>query len=88
MKLLSASFAVACLAAQATCAVLSHRLNGFTITEHPDLKQRAMLQDIVSNISHVENGRRFKDRNLCATELVDYMGQPIALYTWRTDYDF
>ncbi|KAL1961973.1 hypothetical protein VTN77DRAFT_708 [Rasamsonia byssochlamydoides] len=48
MKLLSASFSVACLAVQAAGAALTHRLNGFTITEHPDLEQRAALQDIIT----------------------------------------
>lgn len=47
MKLLS-SFAAAFLAVQAAGSAVSHRLNGFTIIEHPDLEQRAQLQDIVS----------------------------------------
>lgn len=47
MKLLS-SFAAAYLAVQAAGAAVSPRPNGYTITEHPDLEQRAQLQNIVS----------------------------------------
>ncbi|KAJ5961253.1 Glycoside hydrolase family 35 [Penicillium vulpinum] len=43
MKLLS-SWAIAYLAAQAAGAAISHSLNGFTITEHPDPAKRELLQ--------------------------------------------
>lgn len=46
MKLLSVA-AVALLAAQAAGASIKHRLNGFTILEHPDPAKRDLLQDIV-----------------------------------------
>jgi hypothetical protein len=46
MKLLS-TWAVACLAAQAAGAAISHSLNGFSITEHPDPVKRALLQKYV-----------------------------------------
>ncbi|QMW42944.1 hypothetical protein AFCA_007162 [Aspergillus flavus] len=47
MKLLSVA-AVALLAAQAAGASIKHRLNGFTILEHPDPAKRDLLQDIVT----------------------------------------
>jgi hypothetical protein len=85
MKLLSSvSFAVACLAAQAASAALTHRLNSFTITEHPDPEKRTQLQDVVS--IHLKDGSLAKaEANLF---VADYVGQPIALHPWRTDYDF
>lgn len=46
MKLLS-TWAVACLAAQAAGAALSHKLDGLTIREHPDAAKRAQLQKYV-----------------------------------------
>lgn len=46
MKFLS-TWAVACLAAQAAGAALSHKLNGLTIREHPDAMKRAQLQKYV-----------------------------------------
>lgn len=48
MKLLSVC-AVAALAAQAAGAAISHKLNGFTIREHPDAAKRALLQKYVSS---------------------------------------
>ncbi|KAJ5819519.1 Glycoside hydrolase family 35 [Penicillium riverlandense] len=47
MKLLS-TWAVACLAAQAAGAALSHNVNGFTIREHSDPAKRALLQKHVT----------------------------------------
>lgn len=44
---LSTTLAVAALAAQAAGAALSHKLDGFTITEHPDPVKRALLQKYV-----------------------------------------
>lgn len=46
MKILSAC-TIAYLAVQAAGAAISHKLKGFTITEHPDPLRRAELQDIV-----------------------------------------
>jgi len=46
MKLLS-TWAVVYLAAQAAGAALSHKLDGFTIREHPDAVKRAQLQKFV-----------------------------------------
>ncbi|KAE8151998.1 putative beta-galactosidase A [Aspergillus avenaceus] len=47
MKLLSVA-AAALLAAQAAGASIRHRLNGFTVLEHPDPAKRDLLQDIVT----------------------------------------
>ncbi|KAJ5937685.1 hypothetical protein N7454_004027 [Penicillium verhagenii] len=47
MKLLSV-LAAASLAASATGAAISHKLNGFTLTEHPDAEKRALLQKYVT----------------------------------------
>ncbi|KAJ5904546.1 hypothetical protein N7504_006929 [Penicillium tannophilum] len=47
MKLLSV-WALAALAAQAAGAAISHKLNGLTITEHPDPVKRALLQKYVT----------------------------------------
>lgn len=47
MKLLS-TWALACLAAQAVGAVINHKLDGWSITEHPDPVKRAQLQKYVS----------------------------------------
>ncbi|KAL5334625.1 putative beta-galactosidase A [Aspergillus crustosus] len=47
MRLLSV-YAAALLAAQAIGASLTHKLNGFTITEHPDPEKRELLQDLVT----------------------------------------
>lgn len=46
MKFLSAC-GVALLAAQASGAAIKHRLNGFTLTEHPDPAKRELLQKYV-----------------------------------------
>jgi beta-galactosidase len=46
MRLFSIA-AVALLAAQAAGASIKHRLNGFTLLEHPDPAKRDLLQDIV-----------------------------------------
>lgn len=46
MRLLSVC-ATALLAAQAFGASLTHKLNGFTITEHPDPDKRDLLQKYV-----------------------------------------
>ncbi|KAL2869373.1 glycoside hydrolase family 35 protein [Aspergillus lucknowensis] len=47
MRLLSVC-AAALLAAQAAGASLTHKLNGFTITEHPDPEKRDLLQKYVT----------------------------------------
>ncbi|KAJ5096819.1 hypothetical protein N7456_007540 [Penicillium angulare] len=47
MKLLSV-WAVSALAAQAAGAAISHKLNGFSIREHPDPAKRALLQKYVT----------------------------------------
>lgn len=47
MKLLALCTA-ALLAVQTTGAFIKHRLNGFTLTEHPDPVQRDLLQKYVS----------------------------------------
>ncbi|KAL4871183.1 putative beta-galactosidase A [Aspergillus spectabilis] len=47
MRLLSVC-AAALLAAHAVGASLTHKLNGFTITEHPDPEKRDLLQDYVT----------------------------------------
>jgi beta-galactosidase len=44
---LSSTWALACLAAQAAGAAISHSFDGFTITEHPDPAKRALLQKYV-----------------------------------------
>lgn len=44
---LSSTWALAVLVAQAAGAAISHKLNGFTITEHPDPVKRAELQKYV-----------------------------------------
>lgn len=44
---LSSSWAIVCLAAQAAGAAISHSVNGFTITEHPDPVKRDLLQKYV-----------------------------------------
>lgn len=46
MKLLTLC-AVASLATQAVGAAIKHKLNGFTITEHPDPVKRDLLQKYV-----------------------------------------
>lgn len=46
MRLFSVG-AAALLAAQAVGASLTHKLNGFTITEHPDPEKRDLLQKYV-----------------------------------------
>lgn len=46
MKLLTLC-TVASLAAQAVGASIKHKLNGFTITEHPDPVKRDLLQKYV-----------------------------------------
>lgn len=46
MRLFSVG-AAALLAAQAFGASLTHKLNGFTITEHPDPEKRDLLQEYV-----------------------------------------
>ncbi|KAL2002782.1 hypothetical protein VTN02DRAFT_5941 [Thermoascus thermophilus] len=51
MKILSAC-TIAFLAVQAAGAAISHRLKGFTITEHPDPLRRAELQDIITWDEH------------------------------------
>lgn len=43
----SSSWAFACLAAQAAGAAISHSVNGFTFTEHPDPVKRDLLQKYV-----------------------------------------
>ena len=48
---LSSTWALAVLAAQAAGAAISHKLNGFTITEHPDPEKRAALQKHVCGIA-------------------------------------
>ncbi|KAI2686525.1 CAZyme family GH35 [Penicillium roqueforti] len=45
---LSSSWAIACLAAQAAGAAITHSLNGFSITEHPDPVKRDLLQKYVT----------------------------------------
>ncbi|KAF3021271.1 hypothetical protein E8E15_006457 [Penicillium rubens] len=45
---LSSSWVIACLAAQAAGAAISHSVNGFTITEHPDPVKRDLLQKYVT----------------------------------------
>ncbi|KAJ5247363.1 CAZyme family GH35 [Penicillium chermesinum] len=45
---LAATWALAALAAQAAGAAISHKLNGFTITEHPDPAKREQLQKYVT----------------------------------------
>ncbi|KAF7585722.1 hypothetical protein BBP40_010239 [Aspergillus hancockii] len=47
MRLLSVA-ATALLAAQAASASIKHRLNGFSLLEHPDPAKRDLLQDIVT----------------------------------------
>lgn len=49
MKLLTIS-AVALLAVQVTATSIEHRLNGFTLTEHPDPVQRDLLQKHVWHV--------------------------------------
>lgn len=44
---LSSTWAVACLAAQAAGAAISHKLDGFTIREHHDPAKRALSQKYV-----------------------------------------
>lgn len=46
MKILPAC-AAALLATQAWGAAITHKLNGFTLTEHPDLAKRELLQQRV-----------------------------------------
>lgn len=43
----SSTWAFACLAAQAAGAAISHSVNGFTFTEHPDPVKRDLLQKYV-----------------------------------------
>ncbi|KAL4876298.1 putative beta-galactosidase A [Aspergillus karnatakaensis] len=47
MRLLSVT-AAALLAARAIGTSLTHKLNGFSITEHPDPEKRELLQDLVT----------------------------------------
>lgn len=49
MKLLTLC-AVVLLAVQTTAASIKHRLNGFTLTEHPDPVQRDLLQKHVWHV--------------------------------------
>jgi beta-galactosidase len=46
MRLLS-KCAAALLAAQAAGSVITHKLNGLTIMEHPDQEKRDLLQEYV-----------------------------------------
>ncbi|KAJ5161738.1 Glycoside hydrolase family 35 [Penicillium capsulatum] len=59
MKLPS-TWALACLAAQAVGAAISHKLDGLSITEHPDPVKRAELQKYVTWDEHsiFVNGER------------------------------
>ncbi|KAJ5578415.1 CAZyme family GH35 [Penicillium hispanicum] len=78
MKLLSA-WAVACLAAQAAGAAITHKLNGYTVTEHPDPVKRALLQKYVCNWIRIV---------LCCAVYTDqlglgYLGRTFPLHQWR-----
>ncbi|KAJ5774795.1 Glycoside hydrolase family 35 [Penicillium paradoxum] len=57
---LSSTWAIACLAAQAAGAAISHTLDGLTITEHPDHVKRDLLQKYVTwdDKSFFVNGER------------------------------
>lgn len=48
MKLLGTAVALACLSGQALGRAVSTKFGRFSVIEHPDLEQRALLQDIVS----------------------------------------
>jgi beta-galactosidase len=48
MKLLSASLALACLAAQVVGRGHPHTTKHLTVSEHPNPVKRAIVQDIVS----------------------------------------
>lgn len=47
MKFLSAFGVLGLLAGQAAGGPITHRIGGFSITEHPDSQKRAAIQDIV-----------------------------------------
>jgi hypothetical protein len=55
MRLLTLG-AAALLAVQAAGASVSHKLNGFTITEHPDPTKRELLQKYVCSLSFTNGG--------------------------------
>lgn len=46
----SSSWAIACLVAQAAGAAISHSVDGFTFTEHPDPVKRDLLQKYVCRV--------------------------------------
>lgn len=74
MKLLS-TLAVACLAAQAAGAAISHKLNGFTIYEHPDPAKRALLQQHVCVL--------LAGDSRVLTEGLGHLGRALAIHQWR-----
>lgn len=47
MKFLSALSVLGLLVGQAAGSPITHRIGGFSITEHPDPEKRAAIQDIV-----------------------------------------
>lgn len=71
MKLIS-TLAVACLAAQAAGAAISHKLNGFTIREHPDPVKRAQSQQYVCNV--------LAGDGLVLTECLGHLGRAFAIH--------
>ncbi|GMG01700.1 unnamed protein product [Aspergillus oryzae] len=78
MKLLSVA-AVALLAAQAAGASIKHRLNGFTILEHPDPAKRDLLQDIC-DFSYIANAAAA----VAKAQITN--GGPVILYQPENEY--
>ena len=48
MKITTTAVALACLSGQVLGRAVSHRGGALNLIEHPDLEQRALLQNIVS----------------------------------------
>lgn len=77
MKLWS-TWAVACLAAQAAGAAISHKLDGFTIREHPGPAKRTLLQKYVL-WTHSQCIALF----LLTILRLGHLGRTLALHQWR-----
>lgn len=86
MKLLTL-LPLACLALQASGAALTHRLNGFSITEHPDPVKRAKVQEVVCALKDWNRTISSHLWILTIQLLLGHLGQPVSLRSWRTNHD-
>jgi beta-galactosidase len=82
MRLFSTCAAVL-LAAQAAGSVITHKLNGLTIVEHPDQEKRDLLQEYVRfNLASIFNTTKIG--LIAAGDL----GREVALCQGGEDHDF